>query len=249
MAYFSQLLYGKYSWLTPTSISSIFDPHCSALFSQSLKKSNRQSPQNWIFDSQMLPPTQSCLQFLQCSHTGATLRNATASPDFLCTRIALQNENNTVQKTLKTMVTTGSQIPVQKNSPNTITRWILTMSPIAQKPLCWNKKYPFSPEFMKCMNLQIPTRGKKNRAIFDPADSGLSPPPSTFEVRARECFLWVKNKVSSMYLHLFGAEIMKHSAFLFNLTQCSCKHITINQKNIGNLGWSRPKGLKNSPIR
>ncbi len=40
-------------------------------------------PQNSTFDSQMLSPQQSCLWFLWCSCTGATLRSENASSDFI----------------------------------------------------------------------------------------------------------------------------------------------------------------------
>ena len=127
------------------------------------------------------------------------------------------------------MMTTGSSNPVQKNSPNTLAPSILMMhhslslswpqpSDRPETTLLKQKTPIFTRirEVRESPNSDTP--GRKAGAIFVPANSGLSPPLPPFEVRARECFLWVKNKVSSMYLHSFHVEIMKLSPFLLHHT-------------------------------
>jgi hypothetical protein len=98
-------------------------------------------------------------------------------PIFLCTHVALKSENNAVQKTLTTMVTTESPNLVQNNSPNILALSILTMhhplslswkgAPILRLPSNhFLQKHPFSPEFMECMNLQTSVHQEEKQGHF-----------------------------------------------------------------------------------
>ena len=116
----------------------------------------------------MLPHRQSCLQFSRCSRMGVTLRDETTLPNFLCTCIALQSENNTVQKTPTTMVTTESPNPVQNNSRNILTLSILTMHhPLS---LSWQgdltRRSP-SYHFLKKTSIFTQIRGVRESPNFD----------------------------------------------------------------------------------
>jgi hypothetical protein len=189
-------VYGTYFRLTPTSLSSIFDPHHSALCFPIIEKNESSIPpkSNILFSN--VPPTQGCSWFLLCSRTGAT-----ASPDFLCTHVALQSENHAVQKSSTTMVTTRSPNPVQKNSPSAFPRSIPMMHHLLS--LTWqgaltlrsHRNYFFEEKNHFHMNLWsawisgFRCTGKKSRSIFDPANFGLWLPPSSLNVRGRECIL------------------------------------------------------------
>ncbi len=158
-------------------------------------------PQNPTFDSQMLPPTQSCSWFLQCSCMGATLRNATTLPDFLCTRVALQNENNAVKKCrqpwwqpdhrTRFKTTHGSSSLHQLWQCTTPCHYHGSLDPqIAQQPLLKkNTHIHLNLWSVWISKFQRTGKNKKSRAIFDPVNSGLSLPWLSLNVSGREHIL------------------------------------------------------------
>ena len=109
---------------------------------------------------------------------GATLKNATASADFLCTRVARQSENHAVQKNAddhgdNRITKPGSKQLAEHHrsvnsddAPPLATIMARCLDPqIAQQPLPL-KKHPFSPESVKCVNLQISMHGQEMHCHF-----------------------------------------------------------------------------------
>jgi hypothetical protein len=100
-------------------------------------------------------------------------------------------------------------------------------SPPATAPL--PKNHPFSPQVMKCTNLNHP--GKKSRVIFDPANFGLSVPPPLLKVRGRECNLRSKAWWVHYILHIFIQKMSQSTHLLLcHHSCCSFKHSTLNWK-------------------
>ena len=91
----------------PTSLVPFFLHHW--------KKRIVDTPQISTSEFQMSSPLWSCLQFWQCSRTGAILRNATALSVFLHTPVALQSENQASQKNAMTMLRTEITEPDSKS--------------------------------------------------------------------------------------------------------------------------------------
>ena len=138
-------------------------------------------PQNSTFDSQMLSPQQSYSRFLQCCCTGATLRIATASPDFFtCARCTAKWESGSTKNAHdhgeKASTESGSkELTKHGGSDNSghapplgTIKARCPDPPIAQQPRPFEKNHPFSPQFVKCANLRIRTHQEEKQGHFWP---------------------------------------------------------------------------------
>ena len=180
----------------------------------------------------MLPHTQSCLQFLQCSFTRATLRNETASPLF-CTHVVLQSENCTVQKNANNhgdnqQLTECPRSVNSDDAPHFVTIMARCPDPlIVQKLLLW-KKHPFSPEFMECVNLRIPVHREEKRGHFLSCQLQSFTPSIFIECKRQGVYFGVKKMWVLFISPMFTQNYHKSHTFLCHLSWWSHKHTTIN---------------------
>ncbi len=206
----------------------------------------------------MLPPTQSCSRFLQYNRTGATLINATALPDFLCTRIALQSENHSVQKNVDDHGDNWIMNPVQKNSPNVLA-WSI---PRMQHPLLqswqaaptlrlsrnyfFEKNTSFHPTLWSVWISKFRCTGKKSWAILTLPTLVSHSLHLHLRLEPRSAFCGSKTRWVQWICNLLMQKTTKPLPFLFHLTWCSYKGITINKK-LWELGLKKTKRSQTLP--
>ena len=150
--------------------------------------------------------------------------------------------------------------PVQKNSPNAFA-WSIPMmhhplslswqgAPTLRLPrnYFFEKKPPFSPEFVECMNLQLPMHREEKKGHFWPCQlRSLAPSTSTWGSSQGVFSVGQKQGEFNVFA-LFSCRKPQNShLFLFQLTWCSYKHITINNKKWRQLGLKKTKRSQTFP--
>jgi hypothetical protein len=139
------------------------------------------------------------------------------------------------------MVTTGSPNPVQKNSPSAHARSILMMhqpftlswqgTPTLLSPrnYFFEKKHPFSPKFVECMNLRIPMHLLRKSRPFSTLPTLVSHSSIIIECKRQGVYFGVENNMSSFYFANFHTKLSQNThLFSCHCSQCSYKHTTIN---------------------
>ena len=199
-------------------------------------------PQNSTFDSQMLSPQQSYSRCWRCSRTGGTLRIATAS--LLCASIALQSENQAAQKNghdhgEKASTESGSKELTEHSGsddsghapPLGTIKGRCPDPPIAQQPRPFEKKQPFSPQFVKCANLRIRTHQEEKQGHFWPCQLRSLCPSTSIKGKRQGMSFAVKSKVSLLRFAYFHPKNVTNTHLLLcHHSRCSFKHSTINWK-------------------
>ncbi len=200
-------------------------------------------------------PTQSCSQFLWCSHMGTTLRNATALPDFLVPTLCCKVRITQYIKTPMTMVITGSPNFVQNNSLNILTPSILTMhhtlplswqgAPTLRSPSNHFLKYThFHPTFLEFMNLQILTHWEEKQGHFSPFQLQSLTPLIITECKRHGAYFGVKINVSSLYFTNFHTKLSQNTNNFCIIFPNVAQNMQQSTKKEGQLltakiGWQR----------
>lgn len=123
------------------------------------KKLNSQSPKKSTFHSQNLSPHSVVHNFLM-QLLKSKMKKCDCTAGFFTHLIALQSEDNSVQKMLTIMMTTGSLIPNQINSPNTLYPSIPMMHQPSTHPMLWSPRIHYIEIWGVCETLNSGTPGR-----------------------------------------------------------------------------------------